>query len=417
MRHRLFLPSLTCRSEPSHVGTPHGHLRVAAVVVFLAVLAWAGAATWMLFFRDEVVAGLLARHQRITLAYEDQIAAVRRHVDLLASRQYLEQERVEARVAQVLERQDELERRQSVVEALQKQATGIALPIAAGAGPVPSLSATDRPWRGEAARDRLGALRYLPVAERLARMDQALERLTHRQTSVLSAMLALSQHRLDRYLDIVASVGLPTEPLTRLPGPATSESVGGPYVPAQAGAPFHFGSLADSIKDSLTLSARAAQVVAGLPLGRPAEEDETSPFGIRMDPFLRAPALHTGLDFRAAYGAPVRATGAGNVIFAGYSGGYGNMVEIEHISGVTTRYAHLSAFAVTEGDTIAAGDVVGRAGSTGRSTGSHIHYETRIDGNPVDPQRFIAAGARLHGMRWPAPAPVQSISSTSTSPP
>ncbi|WP_053193946.1 M23 family metallopeptidase [Chelatococcus sp. CO-6] len=403
---RLSPPNLQLRSEASHAGVSRRHLQVGAIVVFVAVLAWAGAATWMLFFRDAVVAGLIVRQQRITLAYEDQLAALRRQLDLVASRQYLEQERVEARVAQVLERQEELERRQSLVDALQRQASGIeavgrpaggiAAPVAAGTTrPSPPAN---RPSRGEAARDRLGALRYLPAPQRLARTDQALERLTHRQTSALSGMLASSQRRLDRYVDIVASVGLPTGPLTRLPGKAAG-GVGGPYVPVQADAPMHFGSLADTLKGSLTLAARAAGVVAALPLGRPAETEETSPFGVRLDPFLRAPALHTGLDFRASYGAPVRATGPGTVVFAGYSGGYGNMVEIEHVSGVTTRYAHLSGFAVTEGDTIAAGDVVGRAGSTGRSTGPHIHYETRIGGDPVDPQRFIAAGARLYGRR------------------
>lgn len=395
------------RPEASHAGVPRGYVKAAAIVAFVAVLAWAGAATWMLFFRDEVVAGLIARQQRITLAYEDQLAAMRRQLDLVASRQYLEQERVEARVAQVLARQEELEHRQSVVDALQGQAGGldvtghaagsIAPPVAAG---MMRATSVRPPSRGETAKDKLGAVRYLPALERLGRTDQALDWLKDRQTSALAGMLAASQRQLDRYLDIVAAVGLPTGSLTRLPAKADAAGVGGPYVPAQADRQANFGPLADSLRDSLTLTARAAGVVAALPLGLPAEEaEETSPFGVRLDPFLRTPALHTGLDFRATYGAPVRATGPGSVVFAGYSGGYGNMVEIEHVSGVTTRYAHLSGFAVTEGDRVAAGDVVGRAGSTGRSTGPHIHYETRIGGEPVDPQRFIAAGVRLYGAR------------------
>jgi murein DD-endopeptidase MepM/ murein hydrolase activator NlpD len=105
--------------------------------------------------------------------------------------------------------------------------------------------------------------------------------------------------------------------------------------------------------------------------------------------------MHTGLDFRAEYGAPARAAGGGRVIAAEFSGAYGNMVEIEHAQGVTSRYAHLSSIAVTVGQAVKAGTVLGRVGSTGRSTGPHLHYETRMNGEAVDPQRFLKAGAAL----------------------
>jgi murein DD-endopeptidase MepM/ murein hydrolase activator NlpD len=116
---------------------------------------------------------------------------------------------------------------------------------------------------------------------------------------------------------------------------------------------------------------------------------------MRIDPFTRGPALHTGLDFRADPGAEVRATAAGRVVSAEYSGGYGRMVEVDHGNGITTRYAHLSAMRVAPGQAVSAGTILGRVGSTGRSTGPHLHYETRIDGTPVDPQLFLRAGARL----------------------
>jgi murein DD-endopeptidase MepM/ murein hydrolase activator NlpD len=116
---------------------------------------------------------------------------------------------------------------------------------------------------------------------------------------------------------------------------------------------------------------------------------------MRIDPFTRGPAMHTGLDFRAERGAEVRATGPGRVTAAEYSGGYGRMVEVDHGNGVATRYAHLSAIGVAPGETVAAGAILGRVGSSGRSTGPHLHYEVRIDGEPIDPQRFLRAGARL----------------------
>jgi murein DD-endopeptidase MepM/ murein hydrolase activator NlpD len=123
----------------------------------------------------------------------------------------------------------------------------------------------------------------------------------------------------------------------------------------------------------------------------------TSGYGMRVDPFLRQLALHTGIDFRADAGDPVRAVAAGKVTQAGYQGGYGLMVEIDHGNGLTTRYAHLSAIDVAEGATVPAGAIVGRAGTTGRSTAPHLHYEVRKDGDPVDPRRYLQAGAQLEG--------------------
>ena len=121
----------------------------------------------------------------------------------------------------------------------------------------------------------------------------------------------------------------------------------------------------------------------------------SSNFGARLDPFTRGYAMHTGMDMRAETGEPARATAAGRVTMAEYNGGYGNMVEVDHGHGLTTRYAHLSAFDVGPGQWVEPGTIVGRVGSTGRSTGSHLHYETRIDGEPVDPQRFLRAADAL----------------------
>jgi murein DD-endopeptidase MepM/ murein hydrolase activator NlpD len=114
-----------------------------------------------------------------------------------------------------------------------------------------------------------------------------------------------------------------------------------------------------------------------------------------MDPFVRQLAMHTGVDFRGEPGDPVRAAAAGKIIQAERNGGYGLMVEVDHGSGILTRYAHLSAVSVSEGATVDVGAVIGRIGSTGRSTGPHLHYEVRVNGEAVDPQRYLRAGLRL----------------------
>ena len=118
----------------------------------------------------------------------------------------------------------------------------------------------------------------------------------------------------------------------------------------------------------------------------------TSPFGYRSDPFLGRPMLHAGVDLREPYGAEIHATAPGRVTHAGPMGGYGDMVEIDHGDGLATRYGHMAEVDVREGDEVAAGAPLGRLGSTGRSTGPHLHYEVRIDGEPVDPERFLRAG-------------------------
>jgi murein DD-endopeptidase MepM/ murein hydrolase activator NlpD len=134
-----------------------------------------------------------------------------------------------------------------------------------------------------------------------------------------------------------------------------------------------------------------------VPVRKPitGEIDFSSTFGVRMDPFLRRPAMHTGLDMRGDTGEPVHATANGKVTVAGREGGYGNMVEIDHGNGFSTRFGHLSAIDVKVGQTVRTGQVVGKIGSTGRSTGPHLHYETRINDEAVDPQKFLKAGLRL----------------------
>jgi murein DD-endopeptidase MepM/ murein hydrolase activator NlpD len=105
--------------------------------------------------------------------------------------------------------------------------------------------------------------------------------------------------------------------------------------------------------------------------------------------------MHTGIDLRGDAGEPVRATASGNVTIAGRQGGYGNMVEIDHGNGLTTRYGHLSEVDVKVGQIVRIGEVIGKIGSTGRSTGPHLHYETRINGVAVDPGKFLRAGLWL----------------------
>jgi murein DD-endopeptidase MepM/ murein hydrolase activator NlpD len=116
-----------------------------------------------------------------------------------------------------------------------------------------------------------------------------------------------------------------------------------------------------------------------------AEDLESSGFGWRDDPFRHVSRFHSGSDIHAAAGTIVRAAGDGVVVFAGRQGGYGNIVYVDHGGGVVTRYAHLRKIITHKDAVVAAGDTLGEVGSTGRATGPHLHFEVRLDGNPVDP--------------------------------
>jgi murein DD-endopeptidase MepM/ murein hydrolase activator NlpD len=124
-------------------------------------------------------------------------------------------------------------------------------------------------------------------------------------------------------------------------------------------------------------------------LVRPVPGEITSPFGMRLHPIYGYYRMHNGVDMRAGYGQAISAGASGRVILAAYYGGYGNTIILDHGGGMTTLYAHQSSFNVSYGDQVAAGDVIGYVGSTGASTGPHLHFEVRLSGEPVDPADYI----------------------------
>lgn len=130
-------------------------------------------------------------------------------------------------------------------------------------------------------------------------------------------------------------------------------------------------------------------LLALLALSSVASAQVTSNYGMRQDPFHKGARMHSGIDIAAPTGTPVVATGDGWVTFAGWRGGYGYMIEIQHPSGHSTRFAHLSRILIAQSQPIRRGTVIGLIGSTGRSTGPHLHYEVRFNGKPLDPRAFM----------------------------
>ena len=230
----------------------------------------------------------------------------------------------------------------------------------------------------------------------LARLQISLDRFEAGQVKTLNALEESYDAKARRMRVVLADLGLDLSKIA--PAPPLRAS-GGPFVAASVTGVSTFDRQLYRIRLARGHVDRLAKTLTAVPIRKPmtGELESTSGFGMRADPFIRAPAMHTGLDFRADVGEPARATASGTVTIAGWNGGYGKMVEVDHGNGFATRYAHLSQIDVEIGQPIRIGQIVGKVGSTGRSTGPHLHYETRVDGDAVDPQKFLRAGVRLGG--------------------
>jgi murein DD-endopeptidase MepM/ murein hydrolase activator NlpD len=380
---------------------------------------WSAATATYFAFRDDVLTRLIARQAEMQYAYEDRIAELRAKVDRTTSRQLLDQEQFDQKLDQVMRRQTTLESRAtalgtipdaSVTGSIRPPARGAAATDAASSGtPKPSpisdtvifVAPPDREARLESRAPLIANpqpnqfAKIQGVDNVIVRLQTSLDQIEGRQIAALSSVEDGMESRVRRMRGVFTDLGLD---MAQLEAATPRVGMGGPFVPvklASDAGPFERQLYRINITRSQV--ERLNRTLALVPYRKPVigEVEFTSGFGIRSDPFLGRPAMHTGLDFRAAMGDPVRATANGKVASSGWAGGYGRMVEIDHGNGLSTRYGHLSEISVKVGDQIKIGQVIGAVGSTGRSTGPHLHYETRIDGEAVDPQKFLRAGVRL----------------------
>lgn len=401
-----------------------GWLTAGAAIVGVFSLAYV-AATGYLFFRDDILNGAISRQVRQARAYEDRVASLRAEIDRINGRQLMDQEAFEGKIDTLLKRQATLGDAQARIGALVDRAadagiklvpgpaTGSIAPIgqplqsvapsaAEAPSPTPPPLDVDRfatPLRSSWLSPFVGPAvagspaRSASVGSRIAEVERTLDRFERQQSKTLGDLATLAEADAAKAKRVLGRLGFKVADLPH-PKPKPLEAVGGvggPYVPSDA------IDAADRADRALARLGEIRRAAAVLPLGRPmrGETTTTSGFGNRMDPFLGVPALHTGVDFRADVGDPVRVTGPGLVISAGAQGGYGLCVDVDHGNGVVTRYGHMSRVSVAKGQRLRPGDVVGLAGSTGRSTGPHLHYETRVGGDAVDPMPWLEAGREL----------------------
>ncbi|WP_163463573.1 M23 family metallopeptidase [Jiella pacifica] len=397
--------------------------------------------------------GVSERQWQVRHEYEERIATLRAELDRATSRQFLAQKMVESKVDVLLEQQEELSARyerlrplfdkakstgllaaavpiptpkpeEEAVDPVEIEPASDSLSVAEGGGDGDGEVTAEEPMAAPAANafapsqdaapvDWLARLRAeaepapaAPTAAKsgrlarrpadvisndsLRRIGEAISVAELGQIRHLEALASTARGRAVRISSALAAAGI------KVPGGDDDgeRAQGGPYEPVPAADAFD-QSIAE-LDEALDALQRVAAVTKTLPLDRPMPARMiSSTFGVRADPFLGRSAFHSGIDFAEPRGSAVRATAPGKVIKAGSYGGYGNMVEIDHGDGITTRYGHMSKISVEVGQTIGRGERVGAVGSTGRSTGPHLHYEVRRNDKAVDPAKFFRLGDRI----------------------
>lgn len=419
----------------------------------LIFLGWVAFASVNVIFKDRIIASKDHRYQQMQWAYENRVADLQQSYDELNGALVAAEDRFRSQADELEAKQDtvaKLLNRKQAVDALVAGMKGgppaaaphatddDSIPVARGAaamssdvvgdgpgtapqnagsqlGIMPDTSAprTSRPTKAsflDEAVSRFAAV-FLPSQPRvqrplpdepglrvLAAQTARIIRLSSAETSLLVGVDRGISTRIADLQGILRRIGVDSNNLE-----IQASDVGGPYIPIQA---MHIDGIADNsftsayagasahVKELDTLFAALNHVPLTTPV-RGAQFEITSDFGPRVDPFTRRLAFHPGLDFGGPWGATVAATAPGTVVWAGPRGGYGNMVEIDHGYGFRTRYGHLSAILVHVGAKVAKGSPVGKLGSTGRSTGPHVHYEVWLADVVRDPSRFIEAGRHV----------------------
>jgi murein DD-endopeptidase MepM/ murein hydrolase activator NlpD len=371
-------------------------------------------ATAYLVVRDDLMGAAMARQARMQQAYEDRISALRAQVDRITSRQLLDQQLMERKVSKLIERQEQLTRRHGRLEpilergitksekqssvplpsprpqkdaSLQLRGTTVDTTIHTATAYAPPAVATATPMTWPL-RDTASDTDADQADRLFVAINRSLRDIETEQIARVETLAEEAYQTAEEIAQALAEAGV---------SPAENfgmEAVGGPLLAAGNAAPFE--ERVRELDEALNTLERLKGIARKVPIANPLPGARvTSTFGPRRDPLLGRRAHHSGMDFSGRTGTPIKAAGAGKVIRAGWNGGYGRMVEIDHGNGLTTRYAHMSRISVKVGEHVEPGSVIGKVGSSGRSTGPHLHYEVRKSGKAINPLRFIKAGRNV----------------------
>lgn len=413
--------------------SPIAQIGMAAVAV--GFLSWVAFTSVNVVFKEQIIASKDRRFVKVQSAYEERIAQMQAAYDDLNGQLIISQERflattqdLEAKHDQIAEILNHRETALLGVEALRTQLAEtqsgentnarenkilMALTDAVGAERVsrtaPASSTRASAETGgvfnvltaEAPMTFGGLLRGSMLhSDTEFNLDARLESLDRAQQSLINAMEETTDQEIRELENVIGMTGVVAADTFMERIDADQVASGGPYIDltggdglAGAGTGSSFNRQVQRVSQNLDRLAALNFAVSALPLASPLENYRiTSDFGPRMDPFKRRMAFHSGYDMAAGYNTPVYAPASGVVIYAEHRGPYGRMVEVDHGNGFRTRYAHLNRINVSVGQEVGFQDLIGKVGSSGRSSGPHLHYEVWFDDQVRDPSKFIEAG-------------------------
>ncbi len=363
--------------------------QVCLLIIFLIGFLWMAFASVNIVFKDQLLELKQQKLFEARLDYENRLSELRASIERVNDRLLLDQQGYLKKVDEVKAEFSSLAAQQKTMENFFKE----------GWFPLKESAAPEK-FQVDGALEGTFAQRYasdfrsrLEAVKPLDEMNASFTGLHKQQLALLKDAQAFSQRKLQTTSVLLSRLGIrPPVTVNLVKGDAAAMGMGGPFlsVPKRTQREYEIAEGIETVHATLEQETKVRQAVADLPLVKPMTQITgiSSSFGYRKDPLRLSLAFHGGIDFKGIYAAPVLATSNGQVTWAGPHGPYGNLVEIFHDNGVSTRYGHLKSVNVSLGQKISRGDLVGWMGSTGRSTGPHLHYETRVNGRVIDPQDF-----------------------------
>ncbi|WP_428408097.1 peptidoglycan DD-metalloendopeptidase family protein [Hyphococcus sp.] len=390
--------------------------QIALAVIVGAALLWVAYASVNVVFKEQIIVAKDRDSRIMETTYSKRLHDAQRAYDDVSELNQIIKQNFDETLADISARHQMLtnmvDRKAAIDEGLDALAKG----LSEAGGPngqrptngnrvmidVAPSEPTPRQSRLSAAR-KLGAKQVRETegnggaSDAIKAMNKAAADLYTEQMLLLASLEEKSNQQREQLAMVLESAGVPTETLVT---PAkisnTMLAQGGPFIDIAAGgeAAAEFYAHANRAAAAVDELAAIHKALQNVPLSSPLIVGRrfTSGFGIRRDPINGKYSRHNGIDFAAPWASPVTATADGVVHFAGTRSGFGRVVEINHGNGFITRYAHLNRISVKSGQKVSLHDKVGELGSSGRSTGPHVHYEVLYKGKPLNPRRFIEAG-------------------------
>lgn len=363
---------------PQHAGLPrHGVHAGLFYGMFAVLLAGNGLLATGFLLAPDIAHLLSGQNEQVIEAYENRIAQLRIEVDRLHSRSYAQAGDINLQLQELAQQQEVLLEQHQLVRVLVDKADELGIAAATLTGPATDDVAMVPLVSGNPDIDATAAAVAQMMGETQFAMTSIAETATERTDSIVAELSGLG-----------IRVALPDE----------LDGMGGPLL-----APQDDTDVSPMIDDANAVMAAllrykvARDSIDSAPIHMPITGNfrQSSGFGNRTDPFTGGRAFHAGMDFAAPSGSTVFSAGKGVVSFVGTKSGYGKVVEVTHANGLVSRYGHLSGFLSEVGQAVNTGTPIAKVGSTGRSTGPHLHFEVRKSDSAINPKAFLEAGKRL----------------------